>query len=528
MDEWLPMTIELDWKISDEDAQAPEDQTPPSSTEPPQRRRRPRRVWLVLLGAVLLAAAALAVYSAWTYRTRLEQVSVEVRLVARLEAQAVSAGDRPSFLALQDPDDYSWRALQDKRFARLERVGLPELDWVAAGSPPQPGSISLEPGGARLDVTYRFSVTQPMSGGLETVTLRVPQFYKPTPSGWVRAMPGADYWGHWRTKSGKRFAIAYVQRDASLLEPLVPRMDAVLEDVCGPLPCPSQPVFVIFDNTADTLARLVDFSSGFDDGAFSLRLPSPHLMGVPADARSRDELYRAIGTRVVQALVYEASQRRLNMSFLASQEILRWELVQAGLSGPFIAPSVTAALASAMQSGAWQPLDAISLRLAPSGMDNAPGEAMVPLAFDFLEQRFGPGTVARLVPVIGSSRVRTLGDVISTTLRVSPVTLRPEWATYLRKRAGLPTVEPFPSRSDSTLAPETAVALWCRNRFSAMSLWSIPADVPFSILHMPHPKQGPSRPRQSAPRSSSTSPARSPSTTNPARRISCNTRGSRA
>lgn len=461
------MTIELDWQVSQEDAGPPEDQTPPSLTEPPQRRR-PRRVWLVLLAAVLLAAAALAVYSAWTYRTRLDQVSEQVRLIARLESQAVSAGDRPSFLALQDPDDNSWRALQDKRFARLERAGLPELGWVATGTPPQPGEVSLEPGGARLDVTYRLSVTQPMSGGLETVTLRAPQFYKPTPSGWVRAMPGADYWGHWRVKTGKRFAMAYVQRDASLLEPLIPRMDAALEDVCGPLPCPSQPIFITFDITADTLARLTDGSSGFDDGAFSFRLPSPHLFGVPADARSRDELYRAIGTRVVQALVYEGSQRRLNMSFFASQEILRWELTQAGLSGPFITPSVIAALDRAMQSGAWQPLDAISLRSAPSGMENAPGEAMVPLAFDFLEQQLGTGTVARLIPVIGSGRVRTLGDVISTTLQVSPATLRPAWATYLRTRAGLPTAGAFP--------PEGELALLCTVSQNRSAIWRVRTD----------------------------------------------------
>jgi WD40 repeat protein len=461
------VTIELDWKVSQEDAQPPEEQAPPSFPEPPQKRRRPRRRWLVLLGAVLLAAA-LAVYSARTYRARLEQVSVQVRLVARLEAQAVSAGDRPTFLALQDLDDDSWRALQDKRFARLERVGLPELGWVATGSPPQPGGVSLEPGGARLDVTYRLSVTQPMSGGLETVTLRVPQFYKPTPSGWVRAMPSADYWGHWRVKTGKRFAMAYVQRDASLLEPLIPRMDAALEDICGPFPCPSQPVFITFDITADTLARLTDLSLGFDDGAFALRLPSPHLFGVPADARSRDELYRAIGTRVVQALVYEASQRRLNMSYLASQEILRWELVQAGLSGPFVTPSVITALDRAMQSGAWQPLDAISLRSSPNGMENAPGEAMVPLAFDFLEHNLGTGTVARLVPTIGSGRVRTLGDVISTTLRVSPATLRPAWATYLRNRAGLPTVGLFP--------PEGELALLCAVTLNRSTIWRVGTD----------------------------------------------------
>jgi hypothetical protein len=68
--------------------------------------------------------------------------------------------------------------MQDSRFGRLERVGLPEFGWAATGAQPQPGTVALEPGGARLDVTYRFSVTQPLPGGATFVTLRVPQYYK--------------------------------------------------------------------------------------------------------------------------------------------------------------------------------------------------------------------------------------------------------------------------------------------------------------------------------------------------------------
>ncbi len=462
------MSIELDWQVVDQDTDSPEDQPPPSSAKPPPRRWRTRHTWLVLVGLVLLIVAALAAYSAWTYHTRVNQVSGQVRLVSQLEARAVTTDDLASFVALQDPDDWAWRAMQEKRFARLDRVGLPEFGWKAMGAPSQPGDISLEPGGARLDVTYPFSVTQPMPGGPVSITLYATQFYKPTPSGWVRAMPGPDFWGRWRTKSGKRFAIAYVQRDASLLEPLIPRMDEMLGRVCGPLPCPSQPVFIIFDITADTLARLSGFSNGFDDGAFMLRLPSPHLFGVPADARSRDELYRALGTRVVQALVYEASQRRLNMSYLSSQEVLRWELAQAGLTGPFITPAITPTLIKAMQSGSWQPLDAIPLRSSPSGIEAAPGEVMMSLALDFLEQRFGEGTVAHLLPAMASGRARTLGDVISTALRVNPATLRVAWLTYLRNRAGLPVADLAP--------PAGELALLCALNQNRSAVWRIRTD----------------------------------------------------
>lgn len=462
-----PMSIELDWQIVDENACGAKDE-PPSSPAKSPRKWRNRRIWLALVGLVLLVVAGLAGYSAWTYRARLDQVSGQVRLVSQLEARTATASDRVSFMALQDPDDWAWRAAQEKRFARLERVGLPEFGWKAMGAQPQPGEIALEPGGARLDVTYQFSVTQPMPAGPMSITLQSPQFYKPTPSGWVRAMPGPDYWGRWRTKSGKRFAMAYLQRDADLLEPLIPRMDEALERVCGRLPCPSQAIFVVFENSADSLARLADFTYGFDDGAFTIKLPSPHLTGVPADARSRDELYRAIGTRVVEALVYEASQRRLNMGYLSSQEVVRWELAQAGLSGPFITPVISSTLVRVMQSGAWQPLETIPLRATPSGMDVAPSKVMTPLALDFLEQQLGAGAVARLLPAIASGRGSTFGDAIGTTLRVNPSTLRLAWVTYLRNRAGLPVLGSFP--------PEGDLALLCAQSQNQSALWQMRTD----------------------------------------------------
>ena len=53
---------------------------------------------MITLGISALAVASIAAYSAWVYRAGLAQTSGQVRLVARLEAQAVAWGDRESFL----------------------------------------------------------------------------------------------------------------------------------------------------------------------------------------------------------------------------------------------------------------------------------------------------------------------------------------------------------------------------------------------------------------------------------------------
>jgi hypothetical protein len=432
------MSIEFDWQIDDADATWSENQ-PPS---PRPRRKLSRRSWLILSLIPMLAIASVAIYVQATLGAQLNRATGPVRQVAHLEAQAVAANDRALFEALQNPEDGPWRALQDSRFGRLERVGLPEFGWAATGAQPQPGAVALEPGGARLDVTYRFSVTQPLPGGATHVTLRVPQYYKQTPSGWVHAMPGPDFWGPPRKLNGSRVSLAYAQRDAAFVEPLVPRLDELLARVCVRLDCPSQPIYISFENSAKALASLSDFSYGLENG-FIVRLPSPHLIGLPADVSSHDELYRAVGTRAVQALV--TSQvvygRQLDMGYLSSQELVRWELAQAGLAGPFINEAITRTLVSRLPVAVWPPLSALLLRSNRVGIQAAPGEALVPLAFDFLGQQFGTDTVTRLLPALISTRSRTLGDAIRSTLRVNPGALEPAWQKYLRMRAGLPAQE---------------------------------------------------------------------------------------
>ncbi len=465
------MNIEVDWQIVDEDLPEPAEQPLP----PVKPRRRLWRWWWVALALLLVVSVAgFAVYYQWMLRMRLNQVTEPVRAVARLEAQAIAANDRVSFLALQDLDDAAWRASQGEHFGELERVGLPKLGWQATGAQPSPGKISLQPGGVQLDVTYRFSVTQPMPGGPVSVTLQVPQFYKNAASGWVRARPGAEYWGPWRTLAGRRFAMRYVQRDASVLEGLIPRMDDMLDQVCSRLACPPQPIFVAFEISPDSLSRLADFSYGFDDSGFILRLVSPHVIGPPADVRSRDELYRVIGTRVVQALVYESSRRRLNMGYWASQEIVRWELTRAGLAGPFITPAITRALAGVLRTSVEQPLRTLPLQSSSIGMDAAPREALMPLALAFIEQRMGTGSVTRLIPAIPSSR--TLGDAIRQALNVDPATLESDWQSYLRRQANSMQAEQLPPLEPSHSPPDGELALSCTAGGGNDSLIRIWAD----------------------------------------------------
>jgi hypothetical protein len=448
------MSIKLDWQIIEED----ETWVQASPPEDKPKRRVPCRLLLVLALIPIVAIGAFAAYVAWTYHAQLNQVAEPVQQVARLELQSVAINDRTSFMALQDPNDAAWRAWQEQNFGRLERTGMPEFGWGATDVAPQIGRVSLEPGGALAEVTYQFVVTQPLPGGPTTVTLQVPGFYKPTPSGWVHAMPGTDFWGAERSQSGKHITVLYYQRDAGIVEPLIPRMEDLVARLCASLPCPPQ-VSVVFDNSVSPRRGFFgngvgnsnrsgqDFSGGnglgylprsgrgsFGDGPVTLRLPSPYLSALPTDTNSRDELYRAFETRLAQMVVSQAFGRNLSMNRLASQVIMQWELARVGLTGPFITQATRAALTAKLEAGVTQPLATLSLRPNSFRMDTSDA-AMMSLAFAFLDQSQGTGTVERLIPAMRGSMI--LGDAIHTALQVDPETLEPAWQNYLRDVARL-------------------------------------------------------------------------------------------
>jgi hypothetical protein len=461
------MSIKVDWQIIEDD-EIWVQQSPP---EDKPKRRVPRRLIFTLVLIPIVAVGALAAYVAWTYHQQLGQATVPVQQVARAELQAAAANDQVAFMALQDPDDPAWRTLQERSFGRLERVGLPEYGWLAMGVTPQIGHVTLEPGGALVQVTYQFSVTQPMPGEPATVTLQIPAFYKATASGWVHAMPTADLWGPERTQKGKHVLVLYHQLDAGIVEPMLPHLDDVFARLCASLSCPSQ-VSVVFDNSVSLRRGFLggnglgnsnrsrqdffggnglgnfngsrqDFSGGnslgdaprldrgslVGDGPVTLRLPSPYAMALPTDANSRDEVYRVFESQLARTLVAQTLGRNQTMNRLISQVILQWELARAGLAGPFITEATKHMLAAHLGAGVTQPLAAISLRSNSFRADTSDA-AMMSLAFAFLDQNLGTGAVERLIPALRDST--TMGDAIHTGLQVDPTTLESAWQNYLQ------------------------------------------------------------------------------------------------
>jgi len=79
---------------------------------------------------------------------------VPVQDTIRAEMRAVSTNDLTAFMALQDPDDQTWRTLQERNFGRLNARVCQSMAGWRTGVPPQIGPISQSPGGALVQMTY--------------------------------------------------------------------------------------------------------------------------------------------------------------------------------------------------------------------------------------------------------------------------------------------------------------------------------------------------------------------------------------
>ncbi len=439
------MSVKIDWQVPDHETRW--------ELSPPPRPRG--RWWPVLVGFIILGIAGGALYLAQLYRARLHEVSEPVRAAARLEAQAIANNDMAMFMALQDPDDVEWREIQAQRFEQL-RTGLLEFGWQAMGRPPQPGEIALAPDSVQVDFRYYFSVTQPLPGGPVSLTLRVPHFYAQVPSGWVHVRQAdAAFWGELRLAQDNRVRVFYFQRDADLIEPLVSQLGETVEQVCDTLPCPPQ-MTITFEAAAETLGRPPGYS--FSEGT-TLRLPAPHLLGLPADPNSRDEFYRALKIRVVQALVDRATDGRLQSGSVSAHMAMRWELARVGLSGPWLTGDLTRTLAAALQNGAWYPLETIRGREPASQLSQ---DTLTLLAFGFLEEHFGPGSIVRAA--LAGQPDESVSHLILTVFQADPAALAIEWWKYLRTQAGRPVGHVVPSSGE--------LVLTCATR----NLWHLRAD----------------------------------------------------
>lgn len=276
------MSMEFRWQVESE-----EDWVTPAP--PPKRRRRfPWRVVGVLV--LLLAVGAGIATGRFWHQVRQGQARLkrELRTVANLEAQALRNGDRETFLSLQDEDDTTWYARQEKRFASW--YGFAELE------PGQEANLAV------LEAAWLPAVNDAwaeVAWALEDGIYCRVQFYRQVEGRWLRTDTRREYYGEERTRQTAHFAFKYRTRDEPTVDWMAKQLETWYEAVCADLDCDdNRRINVLIATPGETVE---DYRP-----PWGFALSSPRLRGVREDGAPLPEERRELA----QVLIYLLAARR--------------------------------------------------------------------------------------------------------------------------------------------------------------------------------------------------------------------------
>lgn len=298
----------LDWKITD--APNPEEARPEAASAParPLRRGLPRGAWILLSSVIVFVILVAALYSGWTRaHTRLA-----VQQALAQEFSTITAKDISQIKSLYGADDSDW----DVAYTR----------WALAGqAAPRPlpflypltttGQLTVldpfAPNVLRAEVAHPFSTTQG-----QVLTFTTTYFFAFTHEQWQRIEPPANYWGEQHAYVGPYLTIFYWEPDQPLVDELGPFLDHIVNQLCADWDCPADFKYEL--RLTDTLPAPLGMSKPPADARPTdplffdvilahrlyarepiLQMASPHIMGYPADAASRDLYRRALGWQVL-------------------------------------------------------------------------------------------------------------------------------------------------------------------------------------------------------------------------------------
>lgn len=299
----------LDWKITEapnQDEARPEAAAPPH----PTWRGLPRGAWILVSGVIGLVVVGAGLYSWWT------QVNTHraVQQALAQEASIIAAKDMDQIKTLYGMNDSDW----DVAYTR----------WALAGqAAPRPlpflypltttGQITVldpfAPNVLRAEVAHPFTNTH---GQVLTFTTTYFYAFANDANVWQRIEPPANYWGEQRAYKRPYLTVFYWEPDQQLVDELGPFLDNLLNQLCAEWDCPADFKYEL--HLTDTLPDPLSLSKPpveaqptdplFFDVLLSQRLyarqavfhiPSPRVMGYPADAASRDLYRRSFGWQVL-------------------------------------------------------------------------------------------------------------------------------------------------------------------------------------------------------------------------------------
>jgi hypothetical protein len=285
------MSAQLDWEI--EDVETPLPDTVPEAKRPFQGCRR----WLRLLALIVLAVAVGLVFLRFRVTQKRNETEDELRAAVELELTALEGRDRDLFLNQQDPDDRSWRRVQETAFddyhAQAGQAPWEETPQVPRYTGKVP-SVHVQEDEAWAEVEVERG----------DYMWRELWFYRWTQdAGWRHSRLSEDWLGEETALATIHLRLAFPQRDEAIVSTLAREMEAwydVVAPLLGARPVSATVLTVQFAYRGLRSATPQPF---WVSDSFTLRAPSPHQGPLSDDGGPSSILRRQMAEHLASAVI---------------------------------------------------------------------------------------------------------------------------------------------------------------------------------------------------------------------------------
>jgi hypothetical protein len=449
------MSSQFDWRTEDErTAEAP------AAPEHPRSASRLYRFLVSLcLGLALIAAAGWALWSQFQQQVDALADTTQAAALAdhwRVEA-AATRGDVELFNAWLSAQDTTWVYSQ----WALLRAGLyqdrrPFGLTVILGEAEAEVSLSADLNIAEV-TTVRPYQTLIGPGLTETVRLRQTAVYRyGVDSKWILTPPDADFWGERREIRLPNFIVNYPARDQAVVERLAADLQGELAELCRVVyeaDCPNH-LFIILNLETDpaSLAGLSNLSQQLT-GAQRISLPTPTLVGLPADDAAYRALYRGYAVQFLSPLAGYLLDWECCRHDLYYAALLDWQFARRGLKPwPLTDADYTTLLAQSPRIEALR----VNWYTALSNGTSAEDRTAVQSFVEFLLTRYGQeASWAERQRYFGATLDFRDWAALNQPQPLSLLQIEADWYDYIVERAMAAQAEP------PLAMPEAALHLAC-------------------------------------------------------------------
>lgn len=300
------MLTQFEWHTEEPDGSDTGRVAPANEQQPASGRR-----WLLLLFVFLLAlSAGYLLYQQLSARAADATVTAETAALAahQLVSAAIAGGDQELFSAILDSDSPGWAQGQRALFENDLLLHRQPLGLTAVGTA-RVLSVDTAPSLGEAEVTAEQAYAA--DGFAQPLALRQRYRYQNDTAGWqLAALPAVQPSG-WQRASADYLTADYPKGEGALAARLHQDLDQAVRHMCATLPdvaCPADLHFIVyFDPDPNSLAELADPQATLRrPSAAGLRLPSPAVVGVPADDAAYRALLRGYARHVVAAAITES------------------------------------------------------------------------------------------------------------------------------------------------------------------------------------------------------------------------------